>query len=53
MASNRRKALDAKKAAQKARMGKPGTASVYARKRVFLNRNGGFGFHYPDKPWKS
>ena len=28
--------------------------SNYARKREYLNRNGGYGFDYPEpKPWKS
>jgi hypothetical protein len=26
--------------------------SIYARKRAYLNKHGGFGFDYPDKPWK-
>ena len=26
--------------------------SNYARKKKFLDKNGGFGFDYPDKPWK-
>lgn len=30
----------------------PGAMSNYARKRIYLNRHGGFGFEYPGKPWK-
>ena len=27
--------------------------SNYAKKEAFLKKHGGFGFDYPDKPWKS
>lgn len=46
------KALVAKKLAKETAMKKPGFKSKYALKSAFLAKHGGFGFDYPDKPWK-
>ena len=55
--ASRRKTQAQKRRAEKNRrktlsMGKPGEASLYARKKAYLTRHGGFGFEYPSKPWK-
>lgn len=52
--AKRRTVRRAQKAQAKAhRMKNPGTTSRYARKRLHLLKNGGWGFNYPDpKPWK-
>lgn len=52
MASRRRKLIESKRAQKKAQQGKPGQQSRYARKKAFLMKNGGFGFNWPNKPWK-
>lgn len=31
---------------------RPGGQSKYGRKEAFLLANGGWGFEYPNKPWK-
>lgn len=31
----------------------PSGNSAYGRKRTYLNKNGGWGFEYADKPWRS
>lgn len=49
----RRKAMAAKKAAKKSRMAaSKGFKSRYARKRQYLDREGGWGWQYASpKPW--
>lgn len=42
-----------KKASKEMGMKNPGGESKYAKKKKWLARNGGFGFNYPDKPWRS
>ena len=43
-----------KKTRKAHQMKNPGQESNYARKRVYLHKNGGFGFDYGYvKPWKS
>lgn len=54
---NRQQRKEKKKAEKRARklrqMESNGMKSVYARKRKYLDREGGFGFEYPEpKPWK-
>jgi len=49
---NRKQMFAAKKAGKESRMGRPGAKSNYAKKKSFLRTAGGFGFGYPDKPWK-
>ena len=48
----RQKQFAQKRATKENRMKKPGYKSNYAKKRLFLISNGGWGFDYPDKPWK-
>jgi len=49
----RRKEKRAMKAkAKRQRMGNPGDESRYSKKRAYLNKHGGWGFDYIDKPWK-
>lgn len=44
--------LQARKVNKERIMATPGQKSNYAKKRTFLIKHGGFGFDYPDKPWK-
>lgn len=50
----RRQAIAAKKALKRSAAYKHGGGdSAYARKRKYLDREGGWGFDYPEpKPWK-
>lgn len=48
----RKQELLAHKAQKKTSMFRPGGQSHYARKRAFLNREGGWGWQWPGKPWK-
>ena len=43
-----------KKITRKNKKNNPSIAgnSKYARKNLYLKRHGGFGFQYPEKPWK-
>lgn len=52
--SERRKMMQAAKSAKKKAMHHPGGESRYARKRKYLDKNGGSGDSYPEpKPWKT
>ena len=48
----RKRTLEMKKTTKTSKMGHPGYKSCYAKKHKFLAQNGGWGFEYPDKPWK-
>ena len=48
----RRTMLSQKKIEKENKMKTPGHKSDYAKKKDYLRKNGGFGFQYPDKPWK-
>ena len=50
----REELLNGKRERKASEMAKNSGQSNYARKRAYLNRNGGFGSDYPDpKPWKT
>lgn len=51
--TKRAQARAKKRAAREAGQKAPGGASNYARKRAFLNKHGGTGMDYPQKPWRS
>lgn len=40
-------------AKRKAMKAAQGSTSRYARKKKYLVKNGGWGFQYPEKPWRS
>lgn len=42
-----------RRAAREAGQRRPGGASNYAKKAKFLLAHGGFGFEWPDRPWRS
>jgi hypothetical protein len=48
----RKKIVSGKAAAKEHRLNNPGFKSNYARKKAYLYIHGGFGFDYPDKPWR-
>lgn len=48
----RRRAMADKKLRKARAMENPSFSSLYGRKRKYLDREGGWGWEYPDKPWK-
>jgi hypothetical protein len=49
----RRKLLEAKRQRKAHQVKNPGFTSRYARKKIYLNRIGLFGFDVPEpKPWR-
>jgi len=54
MAGKNRDRQKAEKRVRKEReMRHPSGQSAYGRKRQFLITHGGFGFQWPEKPWKN
>ncbi len=49
---DKRKKMAMRKERKERGMQRPGAKSMYARKRAYLTRYGGWGFDYPTKPWK-